>query len=375
MEETEDGELTADGSRFEKLGHIRKGHQHTLSLSGNWRERLDRDMRRSLASETAHRRLGSLALGTPPQRGTSNVCKLNSNKLMVKQEDYLMKVLQEAECLAYEPKRVNLPPALDVKLASVTVERTATKLSLISLLSALRFDDPNKEVNECENEEELAERVIRHVSGLFPTPRDTSRPHSVSGLDKMPADDPQRIIHENKRMKGVIHKLQNEKNAFFLKNESERNQNLMKEVENLKRQIADLVDLLKRKENEPGCSILLLKEKSQDKFKKNFSRTSTPRTSVMPKAQVEDWQSVLTEQKATITNLSSLVENLRLENEVLLGRLRLADTVQAKFSVVERSEPYASTPGKSYGTSGHEIHELRSKIRSISRSHSPAPHH
>jgi hypothetical protein len=373
MEETEDGELTADGSRQEKPSMVRKSLKPILNYSINSKERESPLVRRSMASDAGHRRVGSYGVGITPQGSMLNLNSDSKRLKKVEEDQYLLKVLKEAENLAYEPKRISLAPALEVKLPAVIHEQHLPRLSIEALLAALRFEEPKRELEECTSVEELADRIVNHVSGSLPAPYERSVQPSLAGLDRAVGDDPSSLIQENKRLKGVIHKLQNDKNYALSQSESDRNKSLSSEVENLKRQVADMIDLLKRREDEAGCSVLLLKGKSQDKSTKSYNRSLTTRSQKVNTASSAEWQVIVAEQKSTIENLSTLVGNLRLEIGVLLGRLKLLEKTPPTAMLIEGSRDDQPSPQKPDLAFARQIGDLRARIQTISRSNGTLP--
>lgn len=368
MGEAEDGEFTADCSRWQRFGTMQKSQQNTKSFTTNGKEKLRYGVRRSILSDTRNRLASSAAIVTESRDNSYNSSDGSSKKKKLGRDTYLLRVLQEAEKIAYEPKRINLIPTFGVQLPSVIPEKVTPKLSIESLLTALRFENPKKEVEECESEEELAEKIFSHVSCQLSSKRLKSRTYSMSGNDQTTCTETGRSAQEYQRLKSLIQKLQNDKNKLLFESESERNKSLTIEVENLKRQVADLVDLLKRKEDESGCSILLLQGKSPGNSKSNHGGTTTEHTLMNLKGPAKDWSTILSEQKATIDNLSSLVKNLRIENSILIGRLRLEEENQLRVHRIEASVHRARSVDERYPDRGRRLCDLRSTIRSISRS-------
>jgi hypothetical protein len=126
------------------------------------------------------------------------------------------------------------------------------KMNLIALLEALGISDSESFISSYPTMEEVALHIRRHLTQSNPAQRSASVSSRIiknQGTSKDMNDDAD-LTKENKRLKELVVKLQFEVTENFKKSTETRIRELYEENQNFQRKIADLIDQLKRKEQE-----------------------------------------------------------------------------------------------------------------------------
>jgi hypothetical protein len=134
------------------------------------------------------------------------------------------------------------------KLMKLEEERLNKELArkLSALLYSLDFNAPDELVASCSTMEELAVHIKAHLHSQFL--KQEKKPVLFEASVQPETHDEHNS--ENKRLKELIVKLQYEISENFKKTQGERIKELFEENQNLSRKVADLIDQLKRKEQE-----------------------------------------------------------------------------------------------------------------------------
>lgn len=287
----------------------------------------------------------------------------------------VVRLLREAEKVGPSDRKPQVFPTTPVKLQPVTDPTQEANSVVKSLLSTLGINSCPKCSMTFQNVPELATIISQHFHHSLSEVKQKMPTTSEAIQELQPRED--NIDHlklEIKRLRQVVYKMQNDQKAIQDQSESDRIKQLQSEKESLQRKVADLIDLLKRKEEEYGVGLVVFEDSSSQTMKNKDGRISLG-TRKMAKRDEPDWKLVAEEQRKTIENLTVLVENLRFENRGLSAMLD--DTVQKKSTGEEKlkaksaremseSRPKAVDQGLQL-KEGRRHADLRQRIRSISR--------
>ena len=140
----------------------------------------------------------------------------------------------------------------DIKSTVENCERqkyeNVLKKQLVLLLTALEFTNADKIVTSDTTIEFLALEIRRKILAENKSPNNSSR--IIKKVSNSYIDDPDESQREMRRLKELVVKLQNEINEYMKKSSSERVKELYEDNLNYQRKIADLIDQLRRKEQE-----------------------------------------------------------------------------------------------------------------------------
>lgn len=122
------------------------------------------------------------------------------------------------------------------------------KRQLMILLQALDFQNPQSLLGPEPSMEYIALEIRRKLQNESKSPLNSSR--IIKKTSQSIIDDPDESAREIRRLKELVVKLQNEINANMKKSLNERIVELYDDNQNYQRKVADLIDQLKRKEQE-----------------------------------------------------------------------------------------------------------------------------
>lgn len=123
------------------------------------------------------------------------------------------------------------------------------KSNIVALLRALDLPNPEHILANCTTMEEIAFEIRKRVGVTGASPEPTK--YGMSTRTIKPANEEiEDMTRENKRLKELVVKLQYEINENIKKSTEERLKILYEDINNYQRKIADLIDQLKRKEQE-----------------------------------------------------------------------------------------------------------------------------
>jgi len=124
------------------------------------------------------------------------------------------------------------------------------RLNLAALLAALDIPNSEELIEQRPSMEEIAIEVKKRFFQQHQKSADIISSRLIKKEPSNGAEENDEIMRENKRLKELVVKLQNEINENLKKSTEQRIKELVDENENQKRKIADLIDQLKRKEQE-----------------------------------------------------------------------------------------------------------------------------
>ena len=216
----------------------------------------------------------------------------------------------------------------------------AVRFSMVQLLSSLDISDASNIVGQCGSLDDIAGVIMKYYEDRE-TNKDDQRKdagkysnryihaHTNGGNEKMGKggngeyDD---VLRENKRLKELVVKLQNEINENFKKNTDTIIKELFEENQNLQRKISDLIDQLKRKEQEilliPVDKVAQTKIDGLEKEKKNLL------------SQIEEINQIYNEE---ISELNKELNNaLRNTSHTAKSNKQMSKPAEVQFSMIPR---------------------------------------
>ena len=124
------------------------------------------------------------------------------------------------------------------------------RMNLVALLNALDIPNSEELIEQRPSMEEIALEIKKRFFQFNHKSNDFISSRLIKKEPSTGAEENDEIVRENKRLKELVVKLQNEINENLKKSTEQRIKELVDENENQKRKIADLIDQLKRKEQE-----------------------------------------------------------------------------------------------------------------------------
>lgn len=122
------------------------------------------------------------------------------------------------------------------------------KKQLVLLLTALEISNPETFITSDTTMEFLAHEIRRRIMAEYKPPEAPSRPVKKPSASYI--EDPDESQREMRRLKELVVKLQNEINENMKKSANQRIKELYEDNLNYQRKIADLIDQLRKKEQE-----------------------------------------------------------------------------------------------------------------------------
>lgn len=255
-----------------------------------------------------------------------------SQKLMKQDPTNLVdELLLQASQINHAPFDRNTIKQLSFKLSPVSDIMTCKHCSVSDLLSSLGIHNPASVIASAKTAAELAAVITaqvlrRHSESTYaqatPQMANTSLTNMSTITSQAPIDrqSAASLTKEVARLKHLIHRMQNNTCAVTGVGVYEHREALKAENEDLRRKVADLIDVVKRRESEGVISLLVLGD-ATPRRKARRTKEVIPKSELEVRKDLVDWRVISEEQKVTIENLNTLVENLRYETEQMRKQL------------------------------------------------------
>lgn len=208
----------------------------------------------------------------------------------------------------------------------------AFRRQLLTLLTALELPNPQTLLTQDISMELLAHEIKKHLQVDQKSPALSSR--AIKRVSSSQIEDPEENQSELRRLKGLVVKLQNEINELNKKSTHERIKELYDDNLNYQRKISDLIDQLKRKEQD--FLLIPIGKIAQDRL------DTVQRENEELKKQLEELQKKyyqdLGDFESLKKNMGKISGQVPGSNEVYLDPHLLLTVIEQKQALVEAND-------------------------------------